>query len=82
MPDFLLIFSFVLSGFVIFANYAERLQKGFGFWRFYAPTFRASIPIASLYIINTYWLGNTANFYSFFSWFLQSLNHLANLANL
>ena len=27
-------FFFVLSGFVIFANYAERLQKGFGFWRF------------------------------------------------
>ncbi len=27
-------FFFVLSGFVIFANYAQRLSEGFGFWRF------------------------------------------------
>lgn len=38
-------FFFVLSGFVIFANYAERLTDGFGFWKFMLLRFARLYPL-------------------------------------
>lgn len=38
-------FFFVLSGFVIFANYAARLQSGYSFWRFMGLRFGRLYPL-------------------------------------
>jgi peptidoglycan/LPS O-acetylase OafA/YrhL len=38
-------FFFVLSGFVIFANYETRLKEGFGFWRFMLLRFGRLYPL-------------------------------------
>lgn len=38
-------FFFVLSGFVIFANYEERLKQGYGFWKFMLLRFGRLYPL-------------------------------------
>lgn len=46
-------FFFVLSGFVIFANYAQRLSEGFGFWRFMLLRFGRLWPL-HMFVLGIY----------------------------